>query len=307
MCGLCSLKDKRIRRARCRVNRPAVTMVRCLVQDNPVYGDSGYCYTVRVFRGETILYKDVVGARNMKKRIAALILALIGIFLFSVSVYAAVGDITYLNGDPSTTSIQLAWIKASGSTNTIVRYRTNTYPSTYSDGTSAYSGTANETTLTGLTSGQVYYFAAWGYDGVSEYSAASYTWVCSTLSATIPSGDSETSTLGINVPTVPAEATQNPDESSFNLEPFTSILNYFNSGDGGLGMPTSNMWETLYLLLIVISGLITYIKTKTFFIAFFVVFLMSCFGVGLHLVQAYLVAIEIVVAAGIWAIERYAQ
>jgi hypothetical protein len=243
----------------------------------------------------------------MKKKIASLLIAIIGILTLSVSAYATVSNVTYLNGEPSTTSIKITWIKAAGSTNTIVRYRTNTYPSTYSDGTSAYSGTASETTLTGLTSGQVYYFAAWGYDGVSEYSAASYTWVCSTLSATVPSGAAESSSLGIAIPTVPAGATQDPDESSFNLEPFTSILTFFNSSDGGLGMPTSNMWEMIYLLLIVMSGLITYIKTKTFFIAFFVVFLLSCFGVGLHLVQAYLVAIEIVVGAGIWAIERYSQ
>jgi hypothetical protein len=244
----------------------------------------------------------------MKRIFTSLALAILATLYLSVTVFATVGTVTYLTGRTSNTSITLSWAKASGSSNTIVRYSTTGYPATYADGTSAYSGTGSEVTVSSLTSGQTYFFGAWGFDGGSTYSAASATWVTTTLAEALPSGAESSLTNPRPTATTPANINQAPDESSFNLEPFTSIITYFNSANpGGLGMPASNAWSLLAILGIVGSGLITYIKIKNFFIAYFVVLVVTIICVGLKLTQGYLVGIEIIVGAGIWAIERYSQ
>ncbi len=72
-------------------------------------------------------------------------------------------------------------------------------------------------------------------------------------------------------------------------------------------MPLNNLWETLAIFGIVISGSVTYMKIKNFYVAYFVVLFATGVFVGLHLVQGYLVGVEIVVGVGVWGIERYLQ
>ncbi len=217
-----------------------------------------------------------------------------------------IGNALNLIGAPSSTSIILTWKRATGSTNTIIRYRTDTYPTTPADGTSAYSGTGYQCTVSGLTPGQVYYFSAWGYANSESPVVANL--AMSTLGVNIPSGGKATSTAPvIPVPTVPSSAAQEPSISGFNLEPFTTIINYFNNAPGGFGIPDKYAWETLFIIGIVLLGFGIYIKTRVFLLAFAVVFLLSCGGVSLHLVQGYLLAFEAIVGLGIWAVERYMQ
>jgi hypothetical protein len=236
-----------------------------------------------------------------------LTLAVIALLCFAIPVLAAVGDISYLTTNPSNTSINLTWVKASGSTNTIVRYSTSSFPADYSSGTSGYSGTGSEVTISSLTSGTTYFFALWGFDGGSTYSTNPIQRAVTTLAEALPSGALTTTVALSIVPTAPANLNQAPDESSFNLEPFTSILKYFNEGEGGFGMPSANAWEFWWILGIVGGGIITYLKIKNFFVAYFVVFAITLLGVGLDLVQAWLIVLEITVGMGVWAIERYAQ
>jgi hypothetical protein len=129
----------------------------------------------------------------------------------------------------------------------------------------------------------------------------------STLAAALPSGSATTSVNPFPIPTLPASASQAPDESSFNLEPFTSIIKFFNDSPGGFGMPLSNTWGFLAILGIVGAGVMTYIAIKNFFVAYIVVLMLTCLGVGLHLTQLWLVGIEVLIGLGIWAVERYAQ
>lgn len=70
------------------------------------------------------------------------------------------------------TWINIAWTKGMGSENTTVRYRTNAYPSSYSDGTLAYNGTAETANVTGLSPGQIHYFGGWAVstDNTTIYS-----------------------------------------------------------------------------------------------------------------------------------------
>ncbi len=60
--------------------------------------------------------------------------------------------------------IDLSWTKATGADTTVIRYRTDTYPTSPQDGTEVYNGTGTSTTHTGLTQGDTYYYAAWGYE-----------------------------------------------------------------------------------------------------------------------------------------------
>jgi hypothetical protein len=127
----------------------------------------------------------------------------------------------------------------------------------------------------------------------------------STTAVEPPSGAASNPTSPLPIPTIPAGATQSPDSSSFNLEPFTGIIRYFTTS--GLGMPENNAWEMLTIFGIVMLGLISYIKVKNFFVAFAVVLVLSCIGYGLHLVQGYMIVAELIVAAGVWAIDKAMQ
>lgn len=234
-------------------------------------------------------------------------IALIAIWCYASVALAAPGLIVFKSAVPTDTTITLTWTTASGATSTVIRYRTDTYPTDPADGTSVYSGTGFQCELSGLTAGTVYYFSAWGYDGV-DYSASAATMVMNTLPIKLPSGAEETKTNIIPVPSIPASANQTPDISGFQLEPFTSIIAYFNDATkGGLGMPTEHAWEVLAALGIVVCGAGVYIKMKNFFIAYFLVFLLTIFAVALHLIQGYLIPIEIVIGLGVWALERFFQ
>ncbi|RLF51328.1 MAG: hypothetical protein DRN24_05155, partial [Thermoplasmata archaeon] len=91
--------------------------------------------------------------------------------------YTKPGDPSNLDANnPTATTIDLSWTKGSGSGNerTVIRYRTDTYPSSPTDGTEAYNGTGSATTVSGLTPGQIYYFRAWTYDPDSGYFSSGY-------------------------------------------------------------------------------------------------------------------------------------
>lgn len=66
-------------------------------------------------------------------------------------------------------SIGLNWTNGTGSDQTRIQYRTDQYPTTYSDGTQAYNSTGTSTNVTSLSAGQIYYFRAWSYNTTSGY------------------------------------------------------------------------------------------------------------------------------------------
>jgi len=237
---------------------------------------------------------------------SSLIISLLLICVISTTVLAIPTTVTNLTANPSNTSIILSWTIASGSTSTVVRYATDGFPANAAAGTSAYSGAGSQVTVSGLTAGQVYYFAAWGYDG-ADYSASACELAMSTLSIALPSGAADTAPNTLPELTLPDNAKLEPDPSGLNLEPFTGMITWFNEADGGFGMPEGNAWEFIVILGIVGVGGLTYIRMRQFFIAFGVVFILSMVGVGLELVQGYLVVFELIIGLGVWAIERYMQ
>jgi hypothetical protein len=216
------------------------------------------------------------------------------------------GNAINLTAKPSNTSISLNWTKAPGSLNTIIRYSTLTYPSDPTDGTAVYNGSGIQTTLSGLTAGQTYYFSAWGDD--PPYSTTPAHLVMTTTAVSIPSGATPPPVAtNLPIPGMPAISTQEPDPSGLNLEPFTSIIKYFNEAPGGWGMPNKYAWETLYTIFIVFIAIAVYMKVHNFFIAWGFLILLTMFGVGLDLTQGMLVVVEIVVALGVWGIEQSSQ
>lgn len=66
------------------------------------------------------------------------------------------------------TRVDLTWTKGIGSTYTIIRRATGSYPATPGSGTSVYSGVSSLTSDTGLSPGTTYYYRAWGRDGANN-------------------------------------------------------------------------------------------------------------------------------------------
>lgn len=227
-----------------------------------------------------------------------------------------------MTANPSNTSMVLTWTKASSSNNTLIQYRTDTFPAdNRTNGIQVYFSTGFQVTVganvtsdthvagdnvTALSAGQVYYFAAWG-EVSGNYSTTPFHLVMSTLAVAIPNGGTTSPQNTLPVPSVPTSMNQSPTTGGFQLEPFTSIVNWFNNGPGGFGMPNEYAWESIAILGIVVSGFATYTKIRNWFVAFAVVFILTFFAAGIHLVQWWLWAIEIVIGAGVWAVEHYLQ
>lgn len=74
---------------------------------------------------------------------------------------------------PGNTNNSLSWTLGTGSTSTLVRYKTTGYPLNTSDGTQAYFGSNSSYVHTSLTNGITYYYTIWGYassGGLTQYS-----------------------------------------------------------------------------------------------------------------------------------------
>lgn len=73
----------------------------------------------------------------------------------------------------NTTTIGTTWVAGTGALNTYIRYKDGSYPTSVTDGTLSYNGTALANNQTGLTSGHTYYFRAWSWaseGGLQQYS-----------------------------------------------------------------------------------------------------------------------------------------
>lgn len=159
----------------------------------------------------------------------------------------AVSEPTNLRAYPGTTTASLSWIKGDGSTQTMVRYSPSAYPTSTSDGILVYEGTANNASVTGLSSGKTYYISAWGESG-GAYSASYATGVVTTNAVSAETGDD------LETPDTPTQWWQTPSYTDFaDTEPIYSIV---NSIADSLGMPRNTAWATIgYIILIVLISL----------------------------------------------------
>ena len=74
----------------------------------------------------------------------------------------------------SDSRIDLSWTRIGASDRTLIRYRTDTYPTSVTDGTELYNGTSQSTSHTGLSLGDTIYYSAWGWDETSRLYSYNY-------------------------------------------------------------------------------------------------------------------------------------
>jgi hypothetical protein len=75
----------------------------------------------------------------------------------------------------NTTQINLSWVKHIGDDKTLIRWRSDAYPTSVTNGTLLYNNTGTSTIQTGLSSGDTRYYSAWGWNSTGNI--YSYTYV----------------------------------------------------------------------------------------------------------------------------------
>jgi len=225
----------------------------------------------------------------LKRLLASISLAVIGMLCLTLIALAAPGVVTDLVAVATDTTISLTWTPAESSTS----------------GTSTYNGTGSYAGLTGLTAGTTYYFSAWGYDG-TNYGAVAH------LVVTTHAAVSENTTIPYAKPTIVGATADpvDPTTGGWSITPIDKILDYFADptvAHGGLGMPTNNLVMFLTGVGVTFVGLSTYVKWRSFFSSWFIVLILSSFAASIGVMQWITVGFLILVGAGVWAIEKYAQ
>lgn len=143
------------------------------------------------------------------------------------------------------TSVALLWTKGTGSTDTHVRYKEGTYPTTITDGIQVYLGTLGSYTHSDLTSGHTYYYSAWGKSGTT-YSDNYTTVMATTLATSAAGGELET-------PSAPSRWFQIPDPTVFSNMPGYNVVNAFIDA---LDMPRASGWFALAIFSCLAFGLV---------------------------------------------------
>ena len=190
---------------------------------------------------------------------------------------SGVNEPTSLKGIPTATTINLSWVKGSGSSNTLVRYKLNTYPGSTTDGTLAYFDDKTSVEVTGLSPGTTYYFKAWGESG-SVYSTDNTTVLVTCTAATIEDSDD-----------LPSVAT--PD-SWFQAPDYTTMSNFFmydwlNWWADSFSVPYGTFWFVLAVLGAVLVGALTYMVSHKLPISVIVVAVALMVGTFADLVSGW--------------------
>ena len=138
---------------------------------------------------------------------------------------------------PRATSISLSWTKGSGAAETLIRYKFTSYPTGITDGTLLYLGTGSSTSHTGLTSGTIVFYTAWGKSG-TDYSSAVNLLAVTTAGAA--AGDE------IQAPTMPTNWLISTDYTTMsNFEPFFSTINDIADA---VNVPRNTAWMVASLV-----------------------------------------------------------
>jgi hypothetical protein len=137
----------------------------------------------------------------------------------------------------------LSWTLGEGSSNTLLRYSTGTYPTTTGEGKQIYAGSALSTLLSSLTSGTTYFISGWGYDG-STYSST-YTELVVTTTAFQTGGG----TFG--EPSTPPGWNQKPSGNKLkNFSPFYQIAENLRAD---INMDDGMFWLGLTFLFMIVA------------------------------------------------------
>ncbi len=144
-------------------------------------------------------------------------------------------------------SISLSWVKSSGATRTLIRYKLVSYPTSTADGSLVYFDTQTSYLHSGLTPGTTYYYMAWGESG-GGYSTGNTTLMMTTLPAVAGNED-------LPLPPTPSLWFSAPDYTNMQNMPFYSIVNFFADS---FEIPKATMWYWLALVTCVAIGVLVY-------------------------------------------------
>jgi hypothetical protein len=202
-----------------------------------------------------------------------------------------IDDVISFSGIPDDTSISLNWIKGAGATNSLIRFRTDTYPTTTADGTQVYALADNTYNHTGLLQGTTYYYSIWGESG-GAYSV-------NALNLAMTTTSTETSQGALPAISNPSGWNQAPDETPLvHFQPVYSVLN-------GLadtwGMPRANFWLGVSLLFCMLCGVGIYMKVHAPALALLVMSLVMAGFVALGLLPSFMIALVVILALGSWS------
>ncbi len=158
--------------------------------DGIINNAAGYCYPI------TWAVKSAGVVNNVNASYANITWEAVDVGVVTLSITA--GGTAYSGSDPGTTkyqgivtvhpqaitgftatrinstSIHLSWTKNTGDDYTLIRYRTDTYPTSISDGTEVCNITGTTFDHTSLSEGQRYYYSAWGYNASENIWSITY-------------------------------------------------------------------------------------------------------------------------------------
>ena len=171
----------------------------------------------------------------------------------SFATTASPDDPTDLRAYPSSVSVSLTWAKGAGAANSIVRYRVDTYPTTYTDGFLVYDGTSASCTHTGLKVGTVYYYAVWGYSG-AFYSSGSAEAMTTTFAAEAAADEISLT------PDTPTRMYGEPNYT--NLSNLPIVYDIVNNFSDSISMPRETAWLLIAIFSSLGFGVFIYLITK---------------------------------------------
>lgn len=175
----------------------------------------------------------------------------------SFTTTSGVSDPTEFRAYPSATSNSLTWVKGAGTSNSVVRYRTDTFPATYTDGFLVYEGSSSSTTHDDLLPGRTYYYAVWGYSGAT-YSSGSAEVMVTTLAGVAGGED-------IPTPGTPTGWLAAPDYTAMEDLPF-EIYDAVNGVLDSLDIPRASGWMAGALVLSMGIAFLIYTATHGSFL-----------------------------------------
>jgi len=153
----------------------------------------------------------------------------------------------------NSTSISLNWIKGTGSNQTVIRYKTGSYPSSYTDGASAYFGTGESVIIPSLTAGTTYYVAAYGFNG-GTYSSTP----AQVMGTTIAFDTSPAAATKLVAPTTDSTWTQTP--SSAKVATFPVYGQIVQNVATAYNQPVNYLWYFIWMMIAAVLGIVTYLR-----------------------------------------------
>jgi hypothetical protein len=178
---------------------------------------------------------------------------------------ATLGDVYNFNADSECDTVSLTWVKANGSTSTMVRWKKYSAPTTTSDGTLLIDTTASYYQHTGLESGVGYYYSAWGVI-TGNYSTTPAEVTITTTACSGSGGDGGTGTGG-DVVTVPNTSSWFNPPSSEGVKKIPGYA-FINQMADAIGMPHGTWWFLLSMGFAIVVSMWVFYRSEQILLAF---------------------------------------